>query len=167
MPKFYLFDARISYNRSTIKIQSDVEYDTLTPLTKDSILVENNTFTVDKGKKWFDIIEFADSTFFAISENVKELFEREKFTGWGCFPIAIKGHEDKNYYAFYVDAFVGEFTNSEAQLEDSDVKIEFDLSTYKGTDFFSNEGTLLTACTERVKEIIEKNKFTNVEFGDY
>lgn len=167
MEKFYIFDARNTYNRSTIKIQSDVEYDTLKPITKDSLLVKNNIFTVEKGKKWYDLIEYADSTFFAISENVKELFEKENLTGWGCFPIKIKEHEDKNYFAFYVDAIVGEFTNKDALLDNIDELIEFDMSTYKGTDFFSNKGTLLTACTLKVKEIVENNKITNIGFDKY
>lgn len=43
---------------------------------------------------------------------------------------------------------------------------KFDKDTWDGSDFFCPEGTALIFCTERAKNILVKNKITNIEFED-
>lgn len=165
--KFYEVSAKLSYGRSPVKIQSIVAYDTLAPLDENSVLVQNNLFRVDSGKKWHDVVQFADSFLFAISERVKQLLEANEISGWGSFPIQIEEHTDKEYHAFYVTSVVGEIQNLEA-LNNYETDIhEFDIETWKKTDFFTNEGTLNIVCAERAKNILEKGKVSNIEFEKY
>ncbi|MEM6723780.1 MAG: hypothetical protein AAF598_07055 [Bacteroidota bacterium] len=128
-PTFYTVNTKLPYSRSPIKIQALTSYDTLAPLDEHSILIKNNRFKVDFGKKWFDLLQFADSFQFAISKRMKHLLEEKECTGWSCFPIQIENHPDKEYYAFYVTAKVGKIQNLEALNNYETDQHEFDLNT--------------------------------------
>ena len=43
--------------------------------------------------------------------------------------------------------------------------VEFDVETWDGSDFFCAEGTFAIMCTERMKNILEENKITNLKLG--
>ena len=49
--KFYTVEAKISYGRSPIKIQSQAKYDKFEHLSDKSDLFKNNKFNVDSGTK--------------------------------------------------------------------------------------------------------------------
>lgn len=166
-PKFYIIDAKISYGRSPIKIQPQVEYESFEHLSEKSILVENNKFKVASGKKWFDVIQFNDSFMFAISERLKSILETNNITGWNCFPVEIENYPEQKYYAFFVTEVVGKLTNLKA-LNNYETKIhEFDLNTWNGTDFFTNKDTLNNVCVEKVKLLFEENKITNIDIKEF
>ncbi|POR24152.1 hypothetical protein BWK58_08495 [Flavobacterium columnare] len=165
--KFYILDVKISYGRSPIKVQSQTKYNKFEHLSDKSDIVKNNKFKVDSGKKWFDIIQFADSFKFAISEKVKDVLEINNITGWNCFPIEIENYPEQKYFVFYVTEIVGELTNLEALNNYETKKHEFDLNTWNGTDFFTNKNTLNIICSEKVKLLFEQNKITNVEITEY
>ena len=167
-PNTYNINTKLSYGRSPIKIQSLCEdFDGLKRITEDSPLLESNEFEVDSGKNWYDLIQFADSFHFAISERIKKLLEENAITGWNSFPIIIKNFPDKKYHTFFVNAIIGELKNLE-QLNSYETEIhEFDRSSWQGTDFFSHSNTLSIICTEKVKKILKKNKTTNLEIEQY
>lgn len=165
--KLYIVDVKISYGRSPIKIQAQVKYDTLKHLSEKSILKQNNKFKVDSGKKWFDIIQFSDSFMFAISEKLKKVLETNNINGWGCFPIEIENYSEQKYFAFYVSEVVGELTNLEALNNYETEKHQFDINTWSGSDFFTNQGSLNIICVEKVKLLFKKNKITNYCVKEY
>ena len=136
-------NAKLSYGRSPIKIQSLCkDFNGLKPITTSSPLIMNNVFEVDSGKKWYDIIQFADSFHFAISERIRNILEENHITGWDSIPIKIRGYPDKEYHVFYVDSVAGRLTNLE-ELNNYETEIhEFDLSSWNRTDFFTHEETL-------------------------
>lgn len=158
---FYRFGG--AYKKSAIRIQSEIKYNTLDILYTDSPLIQKNVFYIDRGKKIFDILEFSDSSNFAISKKVKELFEVNNITGWACFPIIIKGISEE-YFGFQTLSKAGRILNLEAVNRYETENREFDINTWDGSDIFNLEETLLSVCTPRVKEILEKSKVTNLEF---
>ena len=158
---FYRFAG--AHKKSAIKIQSEVKYNTLDILQSDSLLIQNNVFNLDYGKKLFDILQFSDSSNFAISKRVKELLEINNITGWACFPIVIRGISEA-YFAFQTLSKAGKILNLEKVNNYETENCEFDISTWDGSDIFNLEETLLSVCTPRVKEILEKAGVTNIEF---
>lgn len=164
--RFYSLNARSSYGRSPVKIQPLVKYDTLKHLDAHSTLAVDNVFKVVSGSVWYDVVQFADSLFFAISGRLKEIFESHQISGWSCFPIEIEDSE-KRYFAFYPQAVVGRITNMDAiNGYETDIH-EFDISTWDGADIFTNEDTINVVCTERVKTLLEKNNVQNIEVCKY
>ena len=159
--KFYSIEG--AYKRGAFRIQSKVKYDTLKIIDESTPLIKENNFTVVKGKKSFDLVHFDDSVFFAISSKFKGLLEIENVTGWGSFPIQIEDLDDE-YYGIYIKSKAGPILNLDALNNYETEAVEFDLSTWDGSDIFNLQDTLLYVCTARVREIIEKAKITNVAF---
>ena len=158
---FYNFDGKFS--RSVIRIQSEIEYDQLSVLSYDTPLLKSNKFSIISGKKEFDVIQFNDSFSIAISYRFKTILEENNVNGWSCFPIIIEGI-NQEYFAFQILAKVGNLLNRE-DINNGVTKFrEFDINTWDGSDIFYLEDTLLKVCTPRVKEILELEKITNLEF---
>ncbi len=160
MDNLYKFGG--AYKRSSIKIHTDLEYNTLELLNEETLLLKAPSFYVFQGKKEFDILQFSHSSCFAISEKLKSILEDNQITGWSCFPINIKGIENK-YFAFQNLSKAGPLTNLEALNNYETEFREFDINTWNGSDIFHLKDTLLNVCTERVKSIFESSKITNIE----
>lgn len=161
--KFY----RISnaYKRSAIQIITAQEFSSSSHIPLDSPIIYNNTFTVDIGKKWFDVIGFADSHMhFAISRRFKILLEANKIKGWTCFPIIIEGSNEE-YFVFQIVSIAGEILNRE-KLNRYEEKLKFDINTWDKAGIFTLKNTTTIICTIEVKEILEKEKITNIEFDE-
>ncbi|MGV3629598.1 MAG: hypothetical protein ACO1O6_00235 [Bacteroidota bacterium] len=149
--------------KSRIEIQAIGDYDSLSLLTKGSTLELNNNFFVVRGTKWFDVTQFADSVSnFAISKRIKEILEANNVTGWSCFPIVIKGYSEE-YFAFQVISKAGRILNLESINNYETKFIEFDITTWDGSDIFTLERTTQIVITPKVKEILEKAKITNLD----
>jgi len=151
-----------AYKRDCIKIQSNVKYNTLQLINDGHILIINNEFNLEKGKKEFDIIEFNDSILWAFSEKVKDLIEKENCKGFDFFELKINGIENKYYHLknLYI---AGPITNLK-QINSYKTKFrEFDIKTWNGSDLFTLKDTLLVVCTQKVKDALEKAKITNLE----
>lgn len=166
-PTFYILNSKIPPVRSSVKIAASIEYDSLVHLSSDSPLASRNQFKVAKGKKWVDLLPFADSFHFAISERLKLALEEKGYTGWACFPIEIIDHPEQRYFAFYPRATVGPITNLEAINAYETERHTFDLATWTGSDFFTNAETLLIIAKEEVKTLFEQMKVTNAEWTRY
>lgn len=157
--KFHKF--RNDVKRSAIEINPLVDLDDAEMLSYNSSIVNQNNFEITRGRKKFDFISFEDTAFFAISKNVKEKFEEENVSGISYLKINIKGINDE-YFAIIITSKAGPILNSTDYAFGIDKNAEFDKATWDGSDIFTLEDTLIIACTERVKEIIETNKFSNV-----
>ena len=158
----YQFETKVSYGRNPIKIQSAVKYDTLENIKEDSPLINQNKFTVTSGKQWYDFLPFSDSFFFAISKRVKEIFEANNITGLAYFPILIE-NTDKEYFGFYITSYAGKILNLDEITSYETDKHEFDHQTWDGSEIFTLQETLLCICKQKVKDLLEKYKVTNVE----
>lgn len=151
--------------RSAVHLLTDVELDPCTLLDDSSKLRTNNLMRVDKGKKFYDVLPFAEYLEIAVSDRFIRLLEENEVRGWGSFPLKIDGHTDQQYHAFYPLSQAGPILNRGRDGISLD-PIIFDESTIQGVDIFTLQGTTLTICTEEVKELIEKAGITNVEFSD-
>ena len=76
--------------------------------------------------------------------------------------MKIKLKPKKKYFGFYLTHTAGPLLNKKEASWGLAPK-QFDESTWDGSDIFNLEGTLVTIITERVKKILEKGKFTNLE----
>lgn len=114
---------------------------------------------------------------YLITERFFELLEKEGFTGWGSYPVKISGKNDelvKGYRGLSIHGKCGVPDNSRRErIEKINPRGEiyyrwkgfyFDLSTWDGSDFFCPEGSTFKIVTKRVKDSIEKAKFTAIEF---
>ena len=119
---------------------------------------------MDSGKKFFDVIRFADSLNLAISEKLKKILEENKISGWKCFPIHIENQTEK-YYVLQIISKAGPILNLEQVISYEAENREFDLNTWDESDIFTLENTLLFVCNEKVKELFKKNKISNIEIN--
>ena len=157
---FYRF--RSAHNKNVYRIQPLEEYDTLDFLHEKTPLIQHNLFTITEGTKAFEILPFNDSSNFAISKRMKELLEQNDIKGWSSFPIIINGLEDE-YFAFQNLSKAGPITNLDAVNDFETDNHEFDVNTWDGSDVFHLENTGMNVCTEKVKNILEKAKISNLE----
>jgi hypothetical protein len=110
----------------------------------------------------YDLLSFNNCTFEAISFKFKKVLEENGLIKWKCFPIQIESISEQ-YFVFYDLSVAGNILNLE-KVNDYEEDIKFDISTWDGSDIFHLKNTLCTICTEDVKNVLEKNKITNVKF---
>ncbi|OQA97047.1 MAG: hypothetical protein BWY22_01473 [Bacteroidetes bacterium ADurb.Bin217] len=160
---FYNLDS--ADKRGAIEIQTEIPFKTGMHIPSDSNMITNNLFEVSKGKIFYDTIMFSDSfEHFAISKKLKELLEVNNICGWTCFPIIIKNH-DVEYFVFQPTFIAGEILNLN-KVNNYEENLKFDLNTWNGAGIFSLKNTTLILCTEFVKDLITKNKITNITFEE-
>lgn len=149
--------------RGAIEIKSNIQYDYEEIFDNPELIIKNNSFKIYKGQKRFDLVSYCDPFNFAISEKIKLILEENQITGWTCYPIIIEGIEER-YFGFHVTGKGGEVTNRD---EDGFVPmfepVEWNKSKWDGSDIFNIEGTAIKVCTQKVKDILEKAKITNIE----
>lgn len=162
--KTNFFTIESALKKGEIRLQSKVKYDTLRILDNKTVLKKVNYFKIEKGSKYFDILTFSDSFFFAISEKFKLLLESNKINGLSTFPINIENSQEK-YYGVICYGKAGEITNLRALNDYETDHAEFDINTWDGSDIFNLNKSLLLVCTEKVKKLIEKSKISNIEFN--
>lgn len=149
--------------RGAYEIKPDFKYDYI-EIAENPELLFNKLFKIYKGTKAMDLLGYCDPTNFAISRKLKIILEENNISGWSAYPIKIENIED-DYYGFQVVGKGGEVTNRDKYGDVPMFKpIKWNKEKWDGSDFFYIEDTLLKVCTERVKEIIEKAKITNIEF---
>lgn len=133
-----------------------------------------NTYVVRKGSKWADVL-FASSLNLVVSEQFKELFQN--FKGVSFFPVNILSKDlivlEVNYFNMVITGKCGGIVNElskevlATRIVGGPVFIKrlglyFDLTTWDRSDFFNPEKTLNIFITQKVKDLIEKHKLTNV-----
>lgn len=159
---FFEISPFCEYGRSPVEVKPIVDYSALENFNENSPILKNNIFKAVKGRKWNDLIEFETSQHFLISERLKITIEEHKLTGIQFFPIKIKLKPNKKYFGFHLTHTAGPIINKK-EASFGFEPIEFDESTWDGSDFFTLEGTLLTVISQRAKEILEKGKYSNLE----
>ena len=163
--KFYSFGTY--EEKGAVEIETQVDFPSNTHIPFDSEMRTNNVFKIAKGKFFFDLAGFVDSSaHFAISKRFKQLLEENHIKGWTCFPIIIKG-SDQEYFVFQPKSIAGEILNLREINNYTEKNRRFDLNTWDGSEIFTLKNTLIFACTEEVKQLIEKAGITNIDFQDY
>jgi hypothetical protein len=160
MSSFYSF--RWAQAKNEILIEPTIEYDDRELFYGRLTIEEPFETKVGEGKKLYDIAHFEDPFNFSISEKVHRLLKDAAATGWKIYEISIKGI-DKKYFGFLVTGKCGPLKRpATAGFVQG---VEFEIETWDGSDFFCAEGTLGVMCTERIKDILIKNKITNLKLG--
>ena len=98
-------------------------------MASDHERIPHREFTTNKGHKLFDILPFTDSLNFAVSADPIQTDESQE-----------------NYFLQWATSITGEIINNE------DADRRFAPSTWDSTDIFGLKDTLITACTERLKQ---------------
>lgn len=132
-------------------------------------LKTNNKFVVSKGKKLYDVLPF-EKHFrnIAISESLKKYLESIHATGWSCFPIEIKGINEK-YYALQITGNAGEIINLDevnASSIENPIKNKIIKSSINESDFVLIKGTLIVLIKEEIANKLIKEEFTNLIIED-
>jgi hypothetical protein len=150
--------------KGCVRLEANVKYGTLSMLNNESPLLKSDVIIKRaRGKNWYDVIQFDDSSFFVVSERVKELFVSKNITGLQLAKVNIVD-APVNYYLPIITSIAGPILNLDALNAYETENVEFDRRTYDGSNIFSLENTLLFVCDEKVKNILEQQEITNLKF---
>ena len=155
--EFYAFGAKHIWAEKRIAPVND--YYTFKLLDESDPIVSDANYYVIKGKKLFDLLTYEDWSQFLISKRLKDVLERERYNGYKCFSTEIEGIADE-YFGWLNIAEVGPVIK---KTEDNFI-VWFDLNTWHNYDFFHLKGTFRNVCTKKVKEVLEQEGITNIEF---
>jgi hypothetical protein len=144
-------------------IQSLIEYDQVKLKRARFTPVEPFEMKITEGRKLYDIVGFQDTSNFAISERLYFLLKENHITGWKGYEISIKGVDEK-YYGLQVIGRCGEL--EEPKEAGFYIGFKFDCGSWDKSDLFSPDETVLLFCTKKVRDLLKKNKITNVELTD-
>lgn len=151
--------------KGAVKINSKVKYEIFGSFDDPSFFKENNIFTIDEGKIFFDLISYQDPWNFAISERFKNVLEENTISGWSCYPIMIENTELK-YFGFQVIAKAAMIAQYD---EDGDIvygSIKVNADTWDGSDIFCMGDTAIKVITPKLYELLKDSKITNIDFDD-
>ena len=162
-PTLYRLSAELSYRRSPVTLKASVPYDGSILPGPDSPIARSNLCSRASGTKWYDLAQFFDSLQFAISDRVKSALLAEGITGWGSVALDIP-EAPTAYHLFFPTCTVGPILNLEALNNYETEIIDFDLSTWDGSDVFTLRDTLYILVAERVHRVLEEIKATNADF---
>ncbi len=159
MTKFYFLSNALK--RSAIRVKSIREYNEVNLFLGKEKPTESFEMVVDEGKKFYDWIGFQDTSNHLISNKFYDLLKSNSISGWQSFDVDIKLIE-LVYHGFQVIGSCGELI---APKEPGFyIGMKFDIDSWDGSDIFSPEGTTLKLCTQKVVDIIKKNKLTNIDY---
>jgi hypothetical protein len=152
--------------RGAFRVKPDLKYSYIKIFHNPEPLI-NQIFKIYKGTKKMDVMGYCETVNFAISDNFKNVLEENSITGWTTYPIKIENLEDI-FYGFQVIGKGGEVTNRDKYGDVPMFKpVKWNMEKWDGSDIFYIEETLVTVCTERVKEVVEKAKITNIIFEPF
>jgi hypothetical protein len=112
-----------------------------------------------------------------VSQKIIDLFNKNKFKGWGTYPVKIYDKQDvllPGYYGFSVISTVGEYDVSRSKIIVKPPPIPkgkpmemykglyFDESKWDGSDIFRVEAARIII-TKAVKDALQKEKIRNIE----
>ncbi len=161
METFY--QQNLNLDRAEIRLESLLQYDHVKLRRGEYTPASPFTMKVSEGKRFYDLVGFQDTSNWAISEKLYSLLIQYKITGWKAFELEIKDVELK-YYGFQITGRCGELIDPDEPGFYTGLK--FDISSWDGSDFFCPGESVVTLCTQKVKEILVGNKISNCEITD-
>lgn len=116
---------------------------------------------IHEGIRMGSILRLQDPFNFLISQEIHQKLIKEKITGWKAFRVIIKDR-DEIYFCFQITGKCGVL---ERPIKSGFITgMEFDKSTWDGSDIFSPKKTMSMFCNEKVKKIFEESNIVNIEF---
>ncbi|REA63525.1 hypothetical protein DSL64_03515 [Dyadobacter luteus] len=157
------FNIGIKRETDEALIQSLIEYDQIKLNQAEFIPVEPFEMEITEGNKLYDVVGFQDTSNFAISERFYSLLKEHLISGWKGYQISISGISEK-YYGLQVTGRCGKL---EQPKEAGFYKgYKFDYATWDKSNLFSPDETVLLFCTKKVRDLLKKNKITNLDVTD-
>lgn len=161
-----LYRIRESLPKSSIRVLPIDQYNLSELISRHSVFPLMNKVKIRMGTVWNDILPFTDVGNFAISERIKKLLEDAELSGWSCDPIIIEGFNERPYFVFRITSDVaGEIMNIEELNRYETDRVQFDINTWDGSDFFTLKNTAIIACTSRVKDVFIGQKIKGLSFS--
>ncbi len=117
---------------------------------------------LDEGKKFFDIIYLQDPHNFAVSDRIHNLLLQEGITGWHSYPLSIE-RSDQKYWGIQVTGRAGPPFRPHVGFIDG---LMFDFNTWDGSDMFVLEGTVSTLFTDRLRQLLQQAKTSNLALDE-
>jgi hypothetical protein len=136
------------------------------------------SFKRQSGTRAYDLVGMTCAGCHLFSKRSIDLFQANNFSGWRVEPVSLSGKDNEaisDYYALFVTGFCGRLDNSLSIKKTRKTKsgkgsidvwvgLYFDVESWDGSDMFTPEGTQHTFVTERVKNLIEGHKLSNIHF---
>lgn len=154
------FEFAPKHIRGELQIEPTTKYYSFKLLEDTASIVTNSRYVVKKGNKVFDLVTYLNWSQFLISDKFKKVLENGGFNGYKCFPAHIEGVSD----LFYGWLNINEAGPIIKENRDAHV-VWFDLNTWNNYDIFHLKNTFMNICTKKVKEAIEEDSITNIEFN--
>ncbi|MCH7399987.1 hypothetical protein MM236_18475 [Belliella sp. DSM 107340] len=129
------------------------------------------------GKNYCDLMGSGWGILYLISDRMKHLLEKERLTGWKCFPIEIVDKNGKKiqevYHGFSIVGRSGSIIYKKSDVIEKQLVpngplskyykgIHPEMETWDGSDFFLPKNHWGTMVTQKAKDIMVKNKLTNI-----
>lgn len=135
-------------------------------------------FKQEYGKELKDVLDTGWVSLFLVSDRFVEILKAEKISGWKTFPVKVydkNGSLVNGYEGFSVNGRSGPVNFSEARIIEKQLAINAaPLKFYRGfhiemdewdkSDIFLAKDNFTIVVLEKVKDLIEKNKLTNIRF---
>ena len=149
--------------RGEIYLSALVEYDDQALKRGDFKPSEPFHVKISEGKKLYDLVRYQDPFNFAVSCKFNDLLKSSGLSGWRTYPILIEGSQEE-YFGFQVLGRSGLLKRP--KVAGFVVGCEFDHISWDGSDFFMPLGTMSIFCTEKAKQVLTSQKFSNIGFED-
>lgn len=155
--EFFMFRPKHMWRE--LQIEPVNEYYSYKLLKETDPIVTDSRYIVKKGSKLYDIVSYENWSQFLISERFKNILEREKYNGYKCFDAYIEGITDV-YFGWLNTYGAGPIIKDDWDTHTT----WFDIATWHNYDIFHLKGTFMNVCTAEVKEVLERESITNIEF---
>jgi hypothetical protein len=167
-------DARGAYNATEF---TDIINDHVKVFKGDAVIHTAPKFEYHFGKNLYDLVAIGYASLYLLSDKVTNLLQEHQITGWKTYPAILydkQGKEIEDYSIFSVTGRCGpiDWSKSKKFVKDPYVPggsaadmlrgIYFDWDTWDGSDIFTAEGTLYTFVTQKIRDLLVKNKVTNI-----
>jgi hypothetical protein len=93
---------------------------------------------------------------------MKNIIEKNNICGTNFFSIQLEN--SITVWGILPTSNAGKIVNLERLNNLEDSSIEFELSSWNGSDIFCLKDSLCLVCTSKVKKLLESHKFTNISF---
>jgi len=177
LKNFFMFDVGFS-QVPVCAFNENLDWDTNCRLLKGEHidLAFPIKFKQSSGRKWTDVLNPNSVSMYFFSQRFINLLEINEIKGWKNYPIIIldkKGNEISGYSGFSILGKCGKIDYSKSEVYEKRLVpngllskyykgLHVDWDEWDGSDFFIPKDTLHVVVSEKVKQIITKNKITNV-----
>jgi hypothetical protein len=176
--KFYEFHDRMTrgaYN--AIRTIDQTPFDGVKLLRGELNVNMSFRFAYHFGTKVYDLVAIGWAGIYLLSDKVINLLREHQITGWITYSTILYDKKDKEIEGYSLFSVTGrsgpiDWAKSEKFVKDPYVPgggradmlrgVYFDLDTWDGSDIFLADGTLYTFVTQKVRDLLVKNKVTNI-----